>query len=1104
MIFDNDIKFINDKNKNRPELLSKMQRELAVFEARKKEINSKNLSGEVRNKILQVYNYAISAANEIKRIEGTLPSLGGRFSSALANGKECYEKPNFIEALKSNYEIIRNFALSVAKSGMRAQSDKAIFDFANAYASIKSIKQNQESLISTYVAEENHKRAEIDACEKEKQACQRKWDDILLNDENELQRGVSALRAKIDEFRKAYAVGEFSKEPKIKGTFDSIYKLNIGVAEDTARSTPKVADLSNYKMQSIKVNESNYCYSITSPSKSSANICITYQNEDAGLWKIIESIAMKFIISYPAKFKNIAAVHNIRTNSEFLGIMGRIRRMCDANELVFEKNNSKGVSNSSDEIRHTVQSIANLLDERIGKLYGYDNIIEYNKNNPDNIQPLTLLFVKDLDAEKNEDQIEYLKDIANGGEKVGIFVIWINKEDVTSKVFAGQSDVNKLFGHIFKYEKGLLKQGTVNVDCTVGLEYLGDDWYAGVKKQLNNYSTAIDLLSFNDGISGLNKKDYSRTLYIPIGKQDADASILALDSKDEYCHAVVAGTTGSGKTSLLHSIILGGAYHYSPQELEIWLFDFKQGGVEFNIYKSLKHLKVLALNSHKQDVFEILDYLIDTMEQRGNIIRSKGMQDINGYNNSGVDKKLPRIIVVIDEYTVLANSHKCIAQLEHVAKQGRAYGISLIMSSQEVDNSFSGVIKQMKHRFEFGKTGHSSLIDENYSRFGDITSVKGTCIYQRKQGAVKMRVAYTDKIYDAIQEINKKYPNQPEANPILLENPQVIKKKADLSKVGMLCNKDKHSIRIKIGARNLSRRVVDYKIDADNRFLALFGDEERVKNIEYAIVDSFASYDSSSPSVYYLNTTSGKDDVIHALKDNYFGNSIYVSQRPADVCDALHKLYDIYNERMNMLDDGIAIDHPIEVIIHCFDRLPALLDRIASRMDNNSGKDTGSMFTHAAPPVMPNFFEGFDIPAPPTEVQAPRFEKEEKKEYPSYQNILQTLYSADRECEIYLTLHFENSANLEKYSSYFCDPMSRPDIKDAIIAPSIPKEGDIASYKQIIDSLRAIRQQEFADMYSNRNENASAATEEEKNNFNYYILVDENVPFKFLPYEYDY
>ena len=69
--------------------------------------------------------------------------------------------------------------------------------------------------------------------------------------------------------------------------------------------------------------------------------------------------------------------------------------------------------------------------------------------------------------------------------------------------------------------------------------------------------------------------------------------------EDSFVHALIAGTTGSGKSALLHTIILSLALKYSPEELELYLLDFKEG-LEFNAYKNLPHAKLVSIKSDRE------------------------------------------------------------------------------------------------------------------------------------------------------------------------------------------------------------------------------------------------------------------------------------------------------------------------------------------------------------------------------------------------------------------------------------------------------------------------------------------------------------------------
>lgn len=141
---------------------------------------------------------------------------------------------------------------------------------------------------------------------------------------------------------------------------------------------------------------------------------------------------------------------------------------------------------------------------------------------------------------------------------------------------------------------------------------------------------------------------------------------------DELTHLLVAGTTGSGKSVCLNSIIMSLCCYNKPEDLGVILIDPKQ--VEFNIYKNLPHLiePVITESEHAE---AILTGLVYTMEQR-----YKKLQQLNKQKNDGEFKK---IVVVIDELADLILSNKNIKDLLiKLLQKGRASGIHFIIATQ--------------------------------------------------------------------------------------------------------------------------------------------------------------------------------------------------------------------------------------------------------------------------------------------------------------------------------------------------------------------------------------------------------------------------------------
>src|SRR4029077_3242532 len=90
-------------------------------------------------------------------------------------------------------------------------------------------------------------------------------------------------------------------------------------------------------------------------------------------------------------------------------------------------------------------------------------------------------------------------------------------------------------------------------------------------------------------------------------------------------HALIAGKTGSGKSTLLHALITNLALHFSPEEIELYLIDFKKG-VEFKTYAEhrLPHARVVAIESEREFGLSVLQRLDAELKYRGDRFRDVG------------------------------------------------------------------------------------------------------------------------------------------------------------------------------------------------------------------------------------------------------------------------------------------------------------------------------------------------------------------------------------------------------------------------------------------------------------------------------------------------
>jgi len=160
-------------------------------------------------------------------------------------------------------------------------------------------------------------------------------------------------------------------------------------------------------------------------------------------------------------------------------------------------------------------------------------------------------------------------------------------------------------------------------------------------------------------------------------------------------HVLIAGKTGSGKSTLLHALITNTALHYGPDEVSFYLIDFKKG-VEFKPYAThqLPHARVVAIESEREFGLSVLQRLDQELRQRGDLFRQAGVQDLRSYRDAHSDQVLPRILLVIDEFQEFFVQDDKLAQdasllLDRLVRQGRAFGIHVLLGSQTLAGSYS-------------------------------------------------------------------------------------------------------------------------------------------------------------------------------------------------------------------------------------------------------------------------------------------------------------------------------------------------------------------------------------------------------------------------------
>ena len=277
--------------------------------------------------------------------------------------------------------------------------------------------------------------------------------------------------------------------------------------------------------------------------------------------------------------------------------------------------------------------------------------------------------------------------------------------------------------------------GEILVNHIRGTKYISVDVpFAGADKPIK----LVDHLDMLDGDK--------QKLNVVAG-QTPDGKFEMLDIS-KAPHLLVAGTTGSGKTIFLYSIIVSLLQQFNKDEIEFLIVDPKQ--TDFVFFEDLPNLYGGKVITDAEEALEMLNRINEQdKEERMQKIRACRSRDINSYNEKNPNNRMKRLVVIIDEYADLiqtaemqGNRKEFERSLSMLAQKVRSLGIHLIIATQRPSaNIVTGVLKaNSPYRISFRLPSHTdsqTILDmsgaENLLGMGDMLMVTESDV-KRMQG----------------------------------------------------------------------------------------------------------------------------------------------------------------------------------------------------------------------------------------------------------------------------------------------------------------------------------------------------------------------------------
>lgn len=383
----------------------------------------------------------------------------------------------------------------------------------------------------------------------------------------------------------------------------------------------------------------------------------------------------------------------------------------------------------------------------------FRDIHAYNAKAGDLAEPFHVLLLADMPQALSEPAARSLARLCRAGARCGVFVL--AHHDVSRGLPAGLSaqDLAGCSLHVelradgVRWKDEVFGRWALELDGEPGdaeldrsLRRIGETW-----RKLRQVRAPFEGLA--PGAAGVWRESAAESLTVPIGfcgPQRAQELTLGVGTRQ---HALVAGRTGSGKSTLLHTLIASVALRYSPDEVELHLIDFKKG-VEFKPYatEALAHARVVAIESDREFGLSVLQRLDEELRERGRRFREANAQDVAGYRAARPGERLPRILLIVDEFQEFFVDDDGVAQsaallLDRIVRQGRAFGMHVILGSQTLGGAYNlarSTIGQMAVRIalQSSEADASLILSEENRAAMDLTR-PGEAIYNDESGAAQ-------------------------------------------------------------------------------------------------------------------------------------------------------------------------------------------------------------------------------------------------------------------------------------------------------------------------------------------------------------------------------
>ncbi|MCQ6306048.1 FtsK/SpoIIIE domain-containing protein [Bacillus cereus] len=253
------------------------------------------------------------------------------------------------------------------------------------------------------------------------------------------------------------------------------------------------------------------------------------------------------------------------------------------------------------------------------------------------------IYPKIHDVTSTSECVRYVFTVPNGLDPKNLEKKWFCFQQILGRNVIIEGDIKKFVLHVFYSSAGL-----------ESYEYSYKNWQPLLKKY---------------------------RLPVVVGR-DQFGKMIVYDMVDANSpHLLIAGETGSGKSSMVRVVLSTLIQTMLPDTLHLYLGDLKNS--EFHFLRRVKHVKEVCMEEHEMK--SMLQNVWNEIRERRKLMEEYEIDHIDEYNTLHPDKQKPFILLAIDEVAMLQDEKECMAIIEKISAVGRALGVFLMLSMQRPD-----------------------------------------------------------------------------------------------------------------------------------------------------------------------------------------------------------------------------------------------------------------------------------------------------------------------------------------------------------------------------------------------------------------------------------